>query len=158
MALPLTMFLGSEGLEVVTENGAALGVGLILVLVFGKLLATAGAISTGFIGGPIFPLFFVGGAAGTAVNLIFPSIPLALAVGCMMAALTAAALPAPFMIAIVVLLVTGLPATEAIPVILAAVAAHAITYGLGILPRPPAKPSGEVASADNGVQSEKEGQ
>jgi hypothetical protein len=55
-----------------------------------------------------------------------------------MAALTAAALPAPFMIAIVVLLVTGIPATEAIPVILAAVIAHAITFGLGILPRPPA--------------------
>ena len=112
--------------------------------------------------------FVTGAAAGTAVNLIFPSVPLALAVGCMMAALTAAALPTPFMITIVVLLVTGIPATEAIPVILAAVAAHAITFGLGILPRPPAKPSGEVASgtpetgaaapADNGVQSEKEGQ
>ena len=138
MALPLTMFLGSEGLEIVTENGAAMGVALVVVLVFAKILATAGAISTGFIGGPIFPLFFVGGAAGTAVNLIFPEIPLALAVGCTMAALTAAALPAPFMIAIVVLLVTGIPATEAIPIILAAIVAHAITFGLGILPRPPA--------------------
>lgn len=138
MALPLTMFLGSEGLEIVTENGAAMGVALVVILVFAKILATAGAISTGFIGGPIFPLFFVGGAAGTAVNLIFPGIPLGLAVGCTMAALTAAALPAPFMIAIVVLLVTGIPATEAIPIILAAVAAHAITFGLGILPRPPA--------------------
>ena len=138
MALPLTMFLGSEGLEIVTDNAAEMGAVLILVLVFAKILATAGAISTGFIGGPIFPLFFVGGAAGTAANLIFPSIPLALAVGCTMAALTAAALPAPFMIAIVVLLVTGIPATEAIPIILAAVVAHAITFGLGILPRPPA--------------------
>jgi H+/Cl- antiporter ClcA len=114
-ALPLTMFLGSSGLVVVTEHGQTLGLALIILLVFGKILATAGAISTGFIGGPIFPLLFVGGAAGTAVNLIFPSIPLALAVGCTMAALTAAALPAPFMITIVVLLVTGLPATEGIP-------------------------------------------
>jgi H+/Cl- antiporter ClcA len=138
MALPLTMFLGSEGLEIVTDNAAEMGAVLIVVLVFAKILATAGAISTGFIGGPIFPLFFVGGAAGTAINLIFPTIPLGLAVGCTMAALTAAALPAPFMIAIVVLLVTGIPATEAIPVILAAVVAHAITFGLGILPRPPA--------------------
>jgi H+/Cl- antiporter ClcA len=109
------MFLGSNGLVVVTEHGQTLGLALIILLVFGKILATAGAISTGFIGGPIFPLLFVGGAAGTAVNLIFPSIPLALAVGCTMAALTAAALPAPFMITIVVLLVTGLPATEGIP-------------------------------------------
>ena len=136
MALPLTMFLGSNGLVFVTDNGAAIGVTLIIALVFGKILATAGAISSGFIGGPIFPLLFAGGAAGTAVNLIFPTIPLGLAVGCMMAALTAAALPAPFMIAIVVLLVTGIPATEGIPVILAAVVAHALTFGLGFLPRP----------------------
>jgi H+/Cl- antiporter ClcA len=149
MALPLTMFLGSEGLEIVTENAAEMGVVLIVVLVFAKILATAGAISTGFIGGPIFPLFFVGGAAGTAVNLIFPDIPLGLAVGCTMAALTAAALPAPFMIAIVVLLVTGIPATEAIPIILAAVVAHAITFGLGILPRPPAGKQQAARSAED---------
>ena len=159
MALPLTMFLGSEGLEIVTENAAEMGVALVVVLVFAKILATAGAISVGFIGGPIFPLFFVGGAAGTAINLIFPDIPLALAVGCMMAALTAAALPAPFMIAIIVLLVTGLPATESIPVILAAVVAHAITSGLGILPRkPPAPPAATQpegsASAGEGPQGE----
>jgi H+/Cl- antiporter ClcA len=135
-ALPLTMFLGSNGLVVVTEHGQTLGLALVILLVFGKILATAGAISTGFIGGPIFPLLFAGGAAGTAINLIFPTVPLALAVGCTMAALTAAALPAPFMITIIVLLVTGIPATEGVPVILAAVVAHAITYGLGILPRP----------------------
>jgi H+/Cl- antiporter ClcA len=141
MALPFTLFLGSEELAFVTENGAAIGAALLIVLVFAKILATAGAISTGFIGGPIFPLFFVGGAAGTAVNLIFPGVPLALAVSCSMAALTAAALPAPFMITIVVLLITGLPATEAIPVILAAILAHALTFGLGFLPRPPKEPT-----------------
>ena len=153
MALPLTMFLGSEGLEIVTENGAAMGVALVVVLVFAKILATAGAISTGFIGGPIFPLFFVGGTAGTAINLIFPGIPLGLAVGCTMAALTAAALPAPFMITIVVLLVTGIPATEAIPIILAAMAAHAITFGLGILPRPRAAPPAAKAQADEKAEA-----
>ncbi len=137
MALPLTLFMGAESLEIVTEKGAELGVALIVALVFGKLLATAGAISLGFIGGPIFPLLFVGGAAGTAVNLVFPEIPLALSIGCLMAALTAALLPAPFMIIIVVLLVTGLPATESVPVIMAGILAHAITYGLGYLPRPP---------------------
>jgi H+/Cl- antiporter ClcA len=160
MALPLTMFLGSEGLEFVTDNGAAMGVALVIVLVFAKIVATAGAISTGFIGGPIFPLFFVGGAAGTAINLIFPGIPLGLAVGCTMAALTAAALPAPFMITIVVLLVTGIPATEAIPIILAAIAAHALTFGLGILPRsqprsphqPPAEQRQEAGLAKPGVE------
>lgn len=134
VALPLTMFLGSEGLVVTTEYGAQLGVGLLTALVFGKLLATAVAISMGFIGGPIFPLFFVGGTAGVVVNLLFPSVPLGLAVGCTMAALTAAALPAPFMISIIVLLVTGINATEAIPILLAALVAHTLTFGLGLLP------------------------
>lgn len=136
MALPLTLFLGSEALVFVTENGAELGLLMVILLVLARIVATAGAIGTGFIGGPIFPLFFVGGAAGVAVNLAFPAIPLGLAVGCTMAALTAAALPAPFMIAVVVLLVTGIPAVEAIPVILAAIIAHTLTFGLGILPRP----------------------
>ena len=69
------------------------------------------------------------------INLMFPGIALALAVGCTMAALTAAALPAPFMITIVVLLVTGIPAIEGIPVLLATVAAHGIKCGFGFLPR-----------------------
>jgi H+/Cl- antiporter ClcA len=116
-------------------------------------LATAGAIGSGFIGGPIFPLLFVGGAMGTAINLMFPGIPLALAVGCTMAALTAAALPAPFMITIVVLLVTGIPAKEGIPVLLAAVVAHGITYGLGFLPRPEKPEPLKQASPATGVAS-----
>lgn len=153
MALPLTLFLGSEGLVVVTEKGAAMGVALVLALAFGKLLATAGAIGSGFIGGPIFPLLFVGGAMGTAVTLIFPEVPLALSVACTMAALTAAALPAPFMITIVVLLVTGTPATEGIPVFLAAVVAHGITYGFGLIPHAPppqmeASPAAGVAAPE----------
>lgn len=157
MALPLTMFLGSEGLVIVTEKGAAMGVALVLALVFGKILATAGAISTGFIGGPIFPLFFVGGAAGTAINLIFPDVPLGLAVGCTMAALTGAALPAPFMIAIVVLLVTGIPATEGIPVLLAAIVAHGITFGFGLIPHPSAAqrhPSSATEGASPGADTQ----
>jgi len=133
MALPLTLFLGTTGLETVTQQGAQIGLALVIIYVFAKMLATTGALSTGFIGGPIFPLLFVGGSAGTAIHLIFPEIPLALAVGCMMAAVPGALLPVPFSLAVIVLLITGIPATEAIPVILAVVVAHAITNGLGLL-------------------------
>jgi H+/Cl- antiporter ClcA len=93
MALPLTLFLGTSGLEVVTEQGTQMGLALVIVMVFAKMLATTGALANGFIGGPIFPLLFVSGTAGTAVNLIFPEIPLALAVACMMAG--SPACPAP---------------------------------------------------------------
>jgi len=133
LALPLTMFLGTDGLVIVTEQAVGMGTILLLVLVFAKMLATAGALSAGFIGGPIFPLFFVGGAAGTALHLLFPAVPLALSVSCLMTAVPAALLPIPFTLALVVLLVTGIPATEAIPVFLAGLVANFVTHGFGLL-------------------------
>jgi H+/Cl- antiporter ClcA len=150
MALPLTLFLGTSGLVEVTEQGAQLGLALVIALVFAKMLATTGALATGFIGGPIFPLLFVGGAAGTAVNLIFPDIPLALAVGCTMAAVPGALLPVPLALAVIVLLITGIPATEAIPVLTSAVVAYFITHGLGLLARGAAKQQTHVEERSNG--------
>jgi H+/Cl- antiporter ClcA len=135
MALPLTLFLGTSGLEVVTEQGAQMGLVLVITLVFAKILATTGAFSTGCIGGPIFPLLFVGGAAGTAVNLIFPDIPLALAVSCLMAAVPGALLPVPMALAVIVHLITGISVTQAIPVFIAVIVAYFITHGLGLLGR-----------------------
>jgi H+/Cl- antiporter ClcA len=154
VALPLTLFLGSGGLVTVTEDAATLGTGLLILYVFAKMLAMAGAMATGFIGGPIFPLFFVGGTAGTAINLIFPDIPMALAVSCVMAAVPAALLPVPISMGILVLLVAGIPSAEAIPVFVAALAAFFVTHGFGLLPPPEesqkhegsdAAPSGEGA-------------
>ena len=136
MALPLTLFLGSQGLVVVTEGAAALGAALLIVYVFAKMLALAGALSAGFIGGPIFPMFFIGGTAGTAINLLFPAIPMALAVGCMMAAVPAAMLPLPFSLAILVLLIAGIPQTEAVTIFIAALMAFFVTHGFGLIPQP----------------------
>jgi len=139
-ALPLTLFLGSDGLVFVTDNAAELGVALLLVYVFAKILATAGAISTGFIGGPIFPLFFVGGTLGTVVTLLFPDIPIALAVGCLMVAVTAGILPIPISLGVYVILIVGLPITEAIPVLIAALTSFLVIKGFGLLtPKQPAK-------------------
>jgi H+/Cl- antiporter ClcA len=135
MALPLTLFLGTAGLETVTEQGAQLGLALVIVMVFAKMLATAGAFSTGSIGGPIFPLLFVGGTVGTAINLIFPDIPLALAVACMMAAVPGALLPIPLALAVIVLLITGISTTEAIPVFISVLVAYFVTHGFGLLGR-----------------------
>ena len=143
MALPITLFLGGDSMAFVTEHGTEIGLLLVVIIVFAKMLATSGALAMGFIGGPIFPLLFTGAAAGTAVNLIFPGVPLALAVGCSMAALTGALLPAPFMISLVVLLVTGINAFEAIPVLLAGVLSHAAVVGFGLIKPPPAEKTSE---------------
>jgi H+/Cl- antiporter ClcA len=140
-ALPLTLFLGSDGLVTVTENAAQMGATLLIVYVFAKILATTGALSTGFIGGPIFPLFFVGGTAGTVVSLLFPQIPPALSVSCMMVAVTAGVLPIPLALGVFVVLITGVSLTEAVPLLLAAFVAFLIMKGFGLAAPPKAKES-----------------
>jgi H+/Cl- antiporter ClcA len=135
MALPLTLFLGSGGLVVVTENAAELGVALLIVYVFAKMLATAGAQSTGFIGGPIFPMFFIGGTAGTVVHLLFPQIPIALSIGCMMAAVPAALLPIPISLGLLTMLIAGLSILDAIPVFVAALVGFLVVQGFGLIKR-----------------------
>jgi H+/Cl- antiporter ClcA len=135
MALPLTLFLGSGGLVVVTDNAAEIGVTLLIVYVFAKMLATAGAQSTGFIGGPIFPMFFIGGTAGTVVHLLFPQIPVALSVGCMMAAVPAALLPIPISLGLLTMLIAGLSILDAIPIFVAALTGFLVVQGLGLIKR-----------------------
>jgi H+/Cl- antiporter ClcA len=149
MALPLTLFLGSGGLVVVTENAAELGVTLLIIYVFAKILATAGAQATGFIGGPIFPMFFIGGTAGTVVHLLFPQVPLALSVSTMMAAVPAALLPIPITLGLLTMLIAGLSITDAIPVIVAALVGFLVVQGLGLMKEDhPEKPAQKAAESE----------
>jgi H+/Cl- antiporter ClcA len=133
LILPLTLFLGTDGLVTVTTQSAQLGVALLSVIVLAKMAALAGALAGGFIGGPIFPLLFVGGTAGVVINLLIPGIPQALSVSCMMAAVPGAVLPIPLTLSVIVLLITGVPPTEVIPVVVAALASYFITNGLGLI-------------------------
>ena len=150
MALPLTLFLGSDGLVLVTENAAELGITLLVVYVFAKILATAGAQSTGFIGGPIFPMLFIGGTAGTVVHLLVPQIPYALSVSTLMAAVPAALLPIPITLGLLTMLVAGIPIADATPIFVAALVGFLVVKGLGLMKEDhPEKPEGEVVGLDN---------
>jgi H+/Cl- antiporter ClcA len=130
MAMPLTLFLGSEGLLEVVEARTELGIGFLVVSVLLKIVALTVVLTAGFIGGPIFPLFFVGGTMGVVLWQIFPGIPLMMAVGCLMAAVPCALVPFPATLAVVVLLITGTPVVNAIPVLTAALTAHFVFKGL----------------------------
>ncbi len=132
MALPLTLFLGTDGLATTTHQAAEIGFGLLILFAFAKLLALSGALSFGFIGGPIFPLLFAGATLGSAVNLLFPQIPLGLAVGCMMVAVPAAIVPIPLALAVIGILVVGLSPMNSLPVILASLTSFSIAHGLGL--------------------------
>jgi H+/Cl- antiporter ClcA len=120
MALPLTLFLGTEGLADVATEPAALGAGLIVASVIAKIVATTGALSFGFVGGPIFPLLFVGGGMGAVVHLAIDDIPLALAVTAMMAAVPSSVIPVPLSVATLTILIAGVAPSEATAVFTAA--------------------------------------
>lgn len=122
MALPLTLFLGTGGLRQVADDPKALGTGLILASLFVKMIATSGALSFGFVGGPVFPLLFVGGSLGVVVNDIAPGVPLALAVTALMAAVPASVIPIPFSLSVLTVLIAGVGPTEISAVFVAAVA------------------------------------
>lgn len=67
-----------------------------------KVLATALCLAVGYRGGKIFPVAFAGGATGLAVHLMFPSIPMPVAVAVGLAAAMGTALGAPATAAIIV--------------------------------------------------------
>jgi H+/Cl- antiporter ClcA len=73
--LPLALYSGQNQLQEIIKNPAAYGVGLLLLLLLAKVLLTSTSYATGFDGGPIFPLLFIGGTMGLAISQVFPFIP-----------------------------------------------------------------------------------
>ena len=129
-ALPTTIGLGTDEMVIVSQQAAEIGFGLLIVFALAKLLALSGALSFGFIGGPIFPLLFVGTTLGSAIMLLFPQIPMGLAVGCMTVAVPAAVVPIPLALAAIGVVIIGLSPTNALPIVLASLVAFSVTRGL----------------------------
>ncbi len=128
--IPSTIGLGTTEMSIVTQQAAEIGVILLIVFALAKLLALSGALNFGFIGGPIFPLLFVGSCIGAAINLIFPQIPPGLAWGCMIVAVPAAIVPIPIALGAVAIIIIGLSPTNTLPVFISALVAFSITRGL----------------------------
>ena len=131
-ALPTTIGLGTKEMVTVSQQAAEIGVVLLIVFALAKLLALSGALAFGFIGGPIFPLLFVGTTIGSILMLLFPQLPEALALGCMVVAVPASIVPIPLALAAIGILIVGLSPSNALPVVLAALVAFSIVRGLGI--------------------------
>jgi H+/Cl- antiporter ClcA len=115
--LPLTLFSGEKELHTVIERGAELGVGLLLVLAVVKLFTLSLCLNTGFPGGFVFPVLFSAGTLGVALHLIFPFIPLSIAVMGLMAGMGGAVMRMPFT---VILFLTVLTQPELMPVLIIA--------------------------------------
>jgi H+/Cl- antiporter ClcA len=119
VVVPLTAFTGSDQLEIVLASAETLGLGILLGILFGKMVAFAVSQASGFIGGPIFPVLFVGGTAGVIVNQVFPDVPIGLAFTCMLAAVPGAIVSAPFSLVLLAALLTQVGTLQTAPILIA---------------------------------------
>jgi H+/Cl- antiporter ClcA len=129
-AMPLTLGSGNAQLAALLENPVPLGVGLLLAVLAVKMIAVVISLSIGFIGGNVFPMIFIGGTAGVIVHLIFPSIPIALAVSALMAAVPGSFLRAPVSLTLVAGLSVGLAPETTAPVIVSVITAYLLVAAI----------------------------
>ena len=116
MALPLTLFTGTSQLTTVIHDGAALGAGLLIAVVFAKILVFALCEATGFIGGPFLVMLFIGGTAGVTAHVLIPGLPEGLAFTAMFAALPGSLVAAPFSLILLGAITTQIGALQIAPV------------------------------------------
>lgn len=126
VALPLTLGAGQAQLETVVDNAAELGAGLLVAVLVGKMVAMALSLGAGFVGGNVFPLIFIGGTAGAIVTLVFPDIPYALAVSCMLAAVPGSYLRAPVSMTFIAAVAMSLGPETIAPVAVAVVTSYLV--------------------------------
>ena len=133
VALPLTLFTGTDQLTTVIDDGAALGAGLLIAVVFAKILVFALCEATGFIGGPFLVMLFIGGTAGMTAHVLIPGLPEGLAFTAMFAALPAALVAAPFSLLLLGALTTQIGTLQIAPVAVAVLTAYLAVSGSGAL-------------------------
>jgi H+/Cl- antiporter ClcA len=129
-ALPLTATGGSSQLAYETANVSSLGAGLLFAVLIGKMIAFTLSQEAGFLGGPVFPILFIGGTAGILTHTLLPDIPAALAVAAMIGAVPGGTIGAPVSFILLGAAVVGVGITGIAPVGIAVVTAHLAVWGL----------------------------
>ena len=125
--LPLTLFSGEEQTVELIQKASEIGFVMLILLAFGKLLATSLLLATGWKGGYVFPIMFAGVALGMACEYLFPGVPIAVNVAAVLAGALVAALRAPLFAALFTL---TLVQAETAPVIAVAVLTSALLTAL----------------------------
>jgi H+/Cl- antiporter ClcA len=140
-----TLFSGEHELETLLDNPGAKSIGALLLIVGGKMVALSLSLATGFRGGRVFPVVFIGGTLGLTLHQAFDSVPLAVAAACGMAGAAVVILRLPIF---VILFVAFFASPLVIPmIVLAVVAAYLLTYDKPELVGGPAE---EQTTADPG--------
>jgi H+/Cl- antiporter ClcA len=121
---PVLLFSGQTEVPTLIADAAIWGIVALLVLGVAKLVLSGWSLSTGYFGGPLFPVIFAGTCFGLALNLAVPTIPQGVAVMAVIAGMTVAATAAPLSVTIFLALIAEPSLTSIIAV--AAVAAYII--------------------------------
>ena len=111
---PQTLFFSEAQIQTVIETGATLSVGMLLAIAVAKMFAISFTLHSGFLGGFIFPLFFIGANVGYAVSLAVPQVHPTVGMVCLMAAVNVAVTKTPVSTSIILSVLSG---TAMLPVI-----------------------------------------
>ncbi len=117
LAVPQTLFFGEQQIETMIATGSQLGVRFLLLIALAKMLAISCTLHSGFRGGFIFPLFFIGATVGLAVSLMLPLIHPTVGMLCLMAAVNVAVTKTPISTTVILTVISD---TSMVPVILVA--------------------------------------
>ena len=103
--LPILRFSGHHEIGAMLDWAAAAGMATLLLLGLLKVLAAVLCLSTGWLGGAIFPLIFSGAAAGASVLAVAPGIHPAVAIAAGMSGAATAGLGRPIAAILIMLFV-----------------------------------------------------
>jgi H+/Cl- antiporter ClcA len=117
LVFPQTLFFGEAQIDTIIEQGATYGIAMLLMIGLAKMLAISCTLHSGFRGGFIFPLFYIGAAVGLAISLGFPQIHPTIAMVCLMAAVNVAITKTPVSTTVILSVIAD---TSMVPVIVIA--------------------------------------
>lgn len=117
LVFPQTLFFGEKQIDAIIEQGASYGIALLLMIGLAKMLAISCTLQSGFRGGFIFPLFYIGAAVGLAISLGFPQVHPTIGMVCLMAAVNVAITKTPVSTTIILSVIAD---TSMVPVIVIA--------------------------------------
>jgi len=114
---PQTLFFGEKEIATIVETGSTFGLVTLVAIAAAKILAVSCTLHSGFRGGFIFPLFYIGAAVGLAISLGIPQIHPTIGMICMMAAVNVAITKTPISTTIILSVLSD---TAMVPVIVIA--------------------------------------
>lgn len=144
LVFPQTLFFGEREIETIIQTGATFGVAMLMMIGLAKMLAISCTLHSGFRGGFIFPLFYIGAAVGLAIALGFPQVHPTIGMVCMMAAVNVAITKTPISTTVILSVLSD---TAMVPVIvIASLTSFLLTLNLNMIKTQRSRPIVETDS------------